>query len=639
VDQTGSEESKQPAGESGTPSEDPAGEHRASGEHSEQEDGPERARRAFDLLERFSGELEEILQALERTRGGAAPAEERPPVPERAFRPPSIHFDSSPISTRIDPYGLPPVESPGTTARPAPRLLLEAFFLILVAAISARTGQSPLLIVAAEVVAFVIVFSIELALAREKRRVQRFPAAAPLFAAPDAREAMASSGATSVTLDQVEPLVWGADWQEAGAEADWPLVAYELPSEAEDTEEAQEGATEISDAKQPEAEAVVAPEPAPEARSDADLESAAPISIAEPESEVGLEPEAELEPEVEPESIPEIFGAEVEPARPRRFHLLRREAKALEPEMGPEAETVPEVEPEVEIEPSAAVESPAEVVVEEGEPAQPRRFHLFRHNEKALETEIEPEAEMAPEVEPEVEAESPPEAIAEESEPERPRRFHLLRREASETGDEPEAKLESSAEIFGAEVEPEPPRRFHLFRHEEKMLDAEMEHEVAAKPEGEPQPGLDSPPADMAKENEPERPRRVRLFRHEADEPEIEPSAEEPSDRDDSLDGAPRQSPFDEPVRAAETVEMTVEIDLPPEIATGEIEHTFEDLGRREPGRRRRRWPLGAGAGSDLVAPAREDETADDESEVRFAAEQERRRREREYLRKLRVSR
>ena len=498
MDQTGSEESKQPAGGSGAPSEDPAREHRASGEHSEQEDGPERARRAFDLLERFSGELEEILQALERTRGGAAPAEERPPVPERAFRPPSIHFDSSPISTRIDPYGLPPVESPGTTARPAPRLLLEAFFLILVAAISARTGQSPLLIVAAEVVAFVIVFSIELALAREKRRVQRFPAAAPLFAAPDAREAMASSGATSVTLDQVEPLVWGADWQEAGAEADWPLVAYELPSEAEDTEEAQEGATEISDAKQPEAEAVVAPEPAPEARSDADLESAAPISIAEPESEVGLEPEAELEPEVEPESIPEIFGAE---------------------------------------------------------------------------------------------------------------------------------------------VEPEPPRRFHLFRHEEKMLDAEMEHEVAAKPEGEPQPGLESPPADMAKEDEPERPRRVRLFRHEADEPEIEPSAEEPSDRDDSLDGAPRQSPFDEPVRAAETVEMTVEIDLPPEIATGEIEHTLEDLGRREPGLRRRRWPLGAGAGSDLVAPAREDETADDESEVRFAAEQERRRREREYLRKLRVSR
>jgi len=611
VDQTGSEESKQPAGGSGAPSEDPAGEHRASGEHSEQEDGPERARRAFDLLERFSGELEEILQALERTRGGAAPAEERPPVPERAFRPPSIHFDSSPISTRIDPYGLPPVESPGTTARPAPRLLLEAFFLILVAAISARTGQSPLLIVAAEVVAFVIVFSIELALAREKRRVQRFPAAAPLFAAPDAREAMASSGATSVTLDQVEPLVWGADWQEAGAEADWPLVAYELPSEAEDTEEAQEGATEISDAKQPEAEAVVAPEPAPEARSDADLESAAPISIAEPESEVGLEPEAELEPEVEPESIPEIFGAEVEPARPRRFHLLRREAKALETEIEPEAEMAPEVEPEIEIE---------------------------------------------PEVEPEVEAESPPEAIAEESELERPRRFHLLHREARETGDEPEAKLESSAEIpaseaepetepesipeiFGAEVEPEPPRRFHLFRHEEKMLDAEMEHEVAAKPEGEPQPGLDSPPADMAKENEPERPRRVRLFRHEADEPEIEPSAEEPSDRDDSLDGAPRQSPFDEPVRAAETVEMTVEIDLPPEIATGEIEHTLEDLGRREPGLRRRRWPLGAGAGSDLVAPAREDETADDESEVRFAAEQERRRREREYLRKLRVSR
>ena len=193
MDQTGSEESKQPAGEGAKPSEPSTGEHRASSEHSGQWDSPESARRAFDLLERFSGELEEILQSLERARGGSAPGEESPPAPERAYRPSSIHFDSSPISTRIDPNALPPVESPGATSRTAPRLLLEALFLILVAAISARTGLRPLLIVTAEAVAFLIVASIELAVAHERRRIQQLPAATPSFAAPEAQEAETTS--------------------------------------------------------------------------------------------------------------------------------------------------------------------------------------------------------------------------------------------------------------------------------------------------------------------------------------------------------------------------------------------------------------------------------------------------------------
>ena len=71
MDQTGSEESKHPAGEGAASSGSSADEDHAANEHSGQEDGPEGARRAFDLLERFSGELEEILQSLERTRGSA----------------------------------------------------------------------------------------------------------------------------------------------------------------------------------------------------------------------------------------------------------------------------------------------------------------------------------------------------------------------------------------------------------------------------------------------------------------------------------------------------------------------------------------------------------------------------------------
>jgi hypothetical protein len=872
VDHTGSEESKQPAGNRGASSEDSADEQRAGGERPEQGDEPESARRAFDLLERFSGELEEILEALERTRGSGTPTEKSQPLPERAFRPASIHFESSPISTRIDPRALPPVESRGATTRSAPRLLLEGLFLILVAAISARSGQRPLLIVAAEAVAFVIVFSIELALAREKRRVQRLPAAAPLLAVPEERTTVTVPGVTSRTLDQVEPLVW-TDRQEY-AEPDWPLGAFELPREAEDTGEAPEGATEISGAGQSEAELVAAREPAPEAPVEADPGSAASTSIVEPAPAVEASPEVEAEAapavEIEAESSAEVEQAEPVPARPRRFNF-HREAKAPEVELEPEAEmagevaTEPEaepapevepafeaesltaiegeeepeseaessaeaeqaepapaarpgrfhfhreakapevepearaeVEPEIEAEPAPEIESEveaesrstiaaevkepartsrfhpfrhdaqapeveaeAEPAIEDEEPAQSRRLHLFRHEAKTPEAELEPEPEPAaeaepapeveaesppsivaevkkpartshfhpfrheaeapepepateielppvaeietesspeavaeegererprrfhlphretqePEAEPELEAENPPEIAPEDETPERPRHFHLLHRETGEPEEEPEVKLESTLEIpaseiaperhglsrlfardetleveaesppeviaeesepevFAAEAEPEPPRRFHLFRHEERLLDAAMEHAVAAEPEDELRPDVESPPeaADEAEESEPEPPRRFHLFRHEA--------AAEARDRDDGLATVPWPSLPGEPADATGGGEMTVEIELPPEIAVGEIEHTLEDLGRRAPGlRRRRRRHAGAGAVREVAQPAIEDETASEDGELRFAAEQERRRREREYLRKLRVSR
>jgi hypothetical protein len=336
VDQTGSEKSEQPAEEGAKPSEISAGEHHAGGERSGKEDSPESARRAFDLLERFSGELEEILQSLERSRGSAAQAEEKPPAPERAFRPSSIHFDSSPISTRIDPNTLPPVDSPGATPRTAPRLLIETLFLILVAAISARTGLRPLLIVAAEAIAFLIVASIELGITRERRRVQRLPAATPSFATPATHEAKTTSTVTAFTLEQIEPLIWRSGGQEAAAEADWPLAAYELPSEAEETEDAQEGVTEISSAQQPEAEVVAAPDWEPEE----DLDSPASAQAVEPE--------------------PEVIAAEVAPEQPRHFHLFRHEEKVLEAE--PEAEQEPEIAP---AEAAFEIDLPPEIAVEE----------------------------------------------------------------------------------------------------------------------------------------------------------------------------------------------------------------------------------------------------------------------------------
>jgi hypothetical protein len=715
VDQTGSEESKQPAGEGGKPFE-PAAEQRAGGELPGQQDSPESARRAFDLLERFSGELEEILQSLERTRGSSAPVEETPPPPERAYRPSSIHFDSSPISTRIDPYALPPVESPSGSSRSAPRFLLEALFLILVAVISARAGLRPLLIATAEAVAFLIVAPIELAIARENRRVERLPAGAPLFPATEIREARASSQATGITLDQVEPLVWQSD----RPEADWPLVAYQLPSEAESTEEAPEGATEISSTAPLPEDVPVMPKPTLQDEAEVDLKDAALPTGVEPGLDAVARPEIESAPEAAPEAAPDDLGEDMaeedEPVRAKRFHLFRHdemiesevaleaaEELEIEPEAAEELEAAFEAEPEAvdeeskpELELEAEVESP-EATAGGGAPERPRHFlHLFRHEEAAPEDEMAPEAVDVQEAEPErhdlshlferagksstAEPEAEPEIFAAEAEPEQPHFFHLFRREEealeaeskhaagagraaeleAEAEPEPEVPVEPVAKESGrehsrlfylfferdeapavpeaesnAEPEPEPeqPRRFNLFRHEEKVLDTEPE------PEGELEATLESLSAAIPEGPEATQPGRLHLLRRGASEPETEPDAET-RDPDGSLDGAPRPSPFEDLEPASEFAQATAEIELPPEIAVSAIERTLEDLGQREPGLRRRRWPLGAAGDRDVTAAqAMESERADGESELRYEAERERRRREREYLRNLRASR
>ena len=341
MDHTSSEEGKQPAKENGIPSQFSAGDDRGTSARSEQDRDSESSRRAFDLLERFSGELEEILRSLERARSNTTSAENSPQAPEQAFSPSSIHFDPSPISGRIDPNALPPVKSPGVVSRSTPRLTLEAVFLILVAAISARTGLRPLLVVVAEAAAFLIVVSIELAIARDRRHYRQFPASAPTFASLLVQETGATSEPLSVALDQVEPLVWQADRQEDAAEANWPLAEFEPrsePDEAEDIDEAQEGATEISTALHAEGGVVAAPVPALEVRSEAASESSMEI------------PTAENETETETESTAEIFAAEAEPKHQRRFGLFRHETSEPSSAAEPEVESEPEVETSAEAE-------------------------------------------------------------------------------------------------------------------------------------------------------------------------------------------------------------------------------------------------------------------------------------------------
>jgi hypothetical protein len=155
-----------------------------------------------------------------------------------------------------------------------------------------------------------------------------------------------------------------------------------------------------------------------------------------------------------------------------------------------------------------------------------------------------------------------------------------------------------------------------------------IEPEVTIEPKAESE--VESAPEILAAEEEPEQRRRFHLFRHEAGES---------SAMLEGLDDASTQRPVEEPGELAEAVETTIEIELPPEIEVERIERTLEDVVRREPAVRRRRWSREPGAEKEATPYARESEVTDGESELRLTAEQERRRREREYLRSLRVLR
>jgi hypothetical protein len=446
VDNTGSEEGKQPSEENGTPSQFSAGNDRAVHVRSEQEGTSESASRAFELLERFSGELEEILHSLERAKGNATATEDSPQAPEPAFSPSSIHFDPSSISARIDPDALPPIESPSTASRSALRLMLEAAFLILVAVISARSELRPLLIVVAEATAFLIVASVELAVARDRRLYRQLPASAPAFTLPPAQETGTTSEPLSVTLDQVEPLVWQADRQDA--EVNWPLAPFVPPSEpdeAEGVEKVRENATEISTTPHFEGGVTAEPTPASEVESEEASEDGTVTPAAEPRSEA------------QPESSDADLAEAPEREHHRHFRQIHHEAVEPVGEPKAEIEAEPEVEPEIAAsepitaESESVLESTAEIAAQEISPEHRGHFRLFGREKKApdvvvepeAEVETEPETEAEPERGPEVELESAAEIAASEMEPGHHRRFGLLRHEA----DEPEAEVESEPEI------------------------------------------------------------------------------------------------------------------------------------------------------------------------------------------------
>jgi pilus assembly protein FimV len=377
------------------------------------------------------------------------------------------------------------------------------------------------LIVAAEAVAFLMVASVEIAIARDRRRYLQFPASPPTFTSLPAQEAGKVSEPLSVTLDQVEPLIWQAGRHEDAFETIWPLAPLASPSEPDDTEdlaEVEESATEISTPTQP--------------------ESAAETTVAE--AEAGTEAEPELEAE--------ILAPESEPEQRRHIHLFRHEAH--EPVSEAEAETEPEPETEAEV----VLEGTAELPAPEREPEAHGRFHLFGRAEKTPEVEAALEAEIEPEAEAEAEVEA-----------------------------EPEPEYEPAPEILAPESEPEQRRRIHLFRHEA--------HEPIAEPE---------------------------------------PETEVPDNKEAPLEIAGWRIRAGEPDSSTGDRDATIEIDLPPEISIAQIERTLEELGRREPGLRRRLWQRGA-AENDAAARSANEEALDGESELCLTAELERRRREREY--------
>jgi hypothetical protein len=722
------------------------------------DDDPESASRAFDVLERFAGELEEILHSLERAKSIPPPPASAEPAPakEPPYRPSSIHFERGSISGRIDPDAMRPLSPPPSASRSGLRLTFEAFFLILVAAISAQSGLRWPLIVGAEAVAFLIVALVEVAVARDQHPlgVPLLPAAPPALSFPLARD---FSGQSQSAFEDVEPLVWSVEKSELvevvaeietepedeavpEAEPSWPLAAIE-PETKPDRTEVETGKAE-SHAPLESTIEITTP---PAVREDAAAETAEPLvpsgeaieqeaPAAEPEVEAArhrrlfrrrtvrpVQPE-ETEPAAEEASVVEPELA-LENSRERHPRHSRRQRKGLaETPAATEIEVAPEAGPAPELgadrEPrerrrwfgarvGQATEPPEE---EEPEPrAEPepavtgrRRLRLFHLTGKTeTEAEVRADAELEPESEPgqhrrwfgaqHEAAEEDRAAFEPEPESESKRGFHLFRHVDEPEGESDEG-LESAIEIAtpfdlsveaedekapALEPESESKRGFHLFRH---VGDARIEPEPSLEntieipapektqaeasvqePDTKPELTVDEtkarrqfsshrhrersevpeektsiPTNEFVEEleDDPGRDRFVRRrpawLRHEApgEARPVEPSLEAETEHAD-------------PAAAASTAEATAEIELPQGISIREIEQTLDELESRRPRARKRHWHFRADALEDVEAhsspaDAELEEALRLENEFRLSAEQERRRREREYQRSLR---
>ncbi|MGD0273326.1 MAG: hypothetical protein ABSB96_06330 [Gaiellaceae bacterium] len=251
-----------------------------------------------------------------------------------------------------------------------------------------------------------------------------------------------------------------------------------------------------------------------------------------------------------------------------------------------------------------------------------------------------------------------------EAEPRERRRWFGARREAVE---EDQAK-----------PEPESKRGFHLFRHagepegdSDGGLDSTME--IPARKEAQAEARMQEPeiaPELAAGEMEARRPFSYRRHRERSEAPEEKTS----SPADEQLEALEEDLGADRSVRrrparrrgkapgeahpvepsleveieqadtaaAAPAAEATAEIELPRGISIREIEQTLDELKARQPSARRLRWRFRAEAIKDVeghpsAADAELEEALRLENEFRLNAEQERRRREREYQRSLRT--
>ncbi len=569
---------------------------------------------------------------------------------------------------------MPPVEIPKAVSRPGLRLGLEAAFLIFVAVIAGWSGVGALVIVLAEAIAFAIVAVVEVAVANDQRSgtMQVYPAP-PAFASPEPgiRENLEAAAEIAEAMSvEIEPLVWLVE--EAAASAQTP------ESHGEDTVEHPVESTstgEIVEADDSLAETY-----------------AAMIPQAPPEPEP--EPEPEREPEPEPEAlelepvpkVPEPEAPEPKAKEPRKRRWPRRRIESedatiqgvmpvdSDPEE-PTAEAVlalePELSPEPEPEPEAIEPEPKRRRWKRGrrrhdkEVLEPSEPAILEADEPTAEAVAVPARELPAASEPESECPSELETVPEpepeaiESEP-RERRWKRGRRRREEDASEPSepAILETEEPIGEASIAPEsqasPEFAPEPAPSQEPVLEQELEPltetEIASETESEviePEPkqrrwkrgkrGHEeeeawelSEPA-ILEEDEPtaEAVAAPAFDRERKPEPEIEPisphswlPAERVSEPGPELPPLPQADIQPETVPEPEPEEST----LAPAAPAARVRRLriFGSMGRR-------------GSIGEFSAHHPEIGSLRVEDQLRFEADRERRRREREYQRKLRA--
>ena len=238
--------------------------------------------KARELLESYGGKLDEVVHLLERTaadRAGSPADGTSSPVAQPLYRPPSMHFDPRPVSTRTGTkVTLPPPHSP-PPSHTWLRLLIETAFLIVIAYTSIRLGLRMRSLVGSEGAAFAVVVLIELSRAHERRvALRKHLEEAEQVAIASVADRSSAATTPASPLGSVEPLVW--------------TIGELAPANAgleESPPDSGVGRTIVS-------ECTV------EMSAEALLRAAAEVPL---EPKVDIQPESEHEPSAQPEPVPE----------------------------------------------------------------------------------------------------------------------------------------------------------------------------------------------------------------------------------------------------------------------------------------------------------------------------------------------